>query len=524
MLRNGAFPVPEGKYNYDFVLDEETVNRGENSHAKILQMVHPGSTVLECGPAAGVMTRYLKEMLHCRVFILEIDPESFAQASRFADGGICANLEDDIWLTELEGKTFDYILYADVLEHLRDPQAVLIKMKRFLKLDGSVILSVPNIANGDIIMNLLCDRFTYTPLGLLDSTHIHFFARQDLREMICASGFFLAEESCTRIPLFTTDQGSFLPREKRAELEEALAVHPTRNIYQFVCRLKLVKTKTISDIDEEDGQVDPTARFYLNCGRGYSEENRRDITPTSDQGILRYEISHLPSGLVSVRYDPIEAHKCILENLNIFLNDIPQPYAVLNGLQIGKGIIFCEEDPQIEAFVGAGDTLRIEVSIITLTDTSWWRVNQFLIKVKDWTKEVLDAKEGQLQAVNGAKKRAEIVLKETQDALAIKEEQLQAVNGAKEHAEIVLKETQDALAIKEEQLQTVNGAKKHAETALKELQDALNRIQIELLKCEQESNLLRESIQKIKNSFSWKVTKPLRAAKRIFSSREGREQ
>ena len=111
-------------------------------------------------------------------------------------------------MDSLPDGAFDYILYADVLEHLRDPQVVLAKMKRFLKPDGVVLLSVPNVANGDIIANLLCDQFTYTPLGLLDNTHIHLFARKSLHDMIRTAGYYLAQESCTRVPLFATEQGA----------------------------------------------------------------------------------------------------------------------------------------------------------------------------------------------------------------------------------------------------------------------------------------------------------------------------
>gem|GEM_PF-5676661 len=43
-------------------------------------------------------------------------------------------------------KIFDVIVFADVLEHLKKPEEVLIKMKRFLKDDGFMVISLPNIA------------------------------------------------------------------------------------------------------------------------------------------------------------------------------------------------------------------------------------------------------------------------------------------------------------------------------------------------------------------------------------------
>ena len=154
----------DNKYAYEFVLDKNSVENTETSHSIILRQVSEGARILECGPGGGIMTRYLKEQLHCNVTILEVDSQSFERAMQYADFGFCVNLEDDEWMAELEEGAFDYILYADVLEHLSNPTAVLKKMRRFLKSDGHVILSVPNVAYGDIVMNLLRDQFTYTDL------------------------------------------------------------------------------------------------------------------------------------------------------------------------------------------------------------------------------------------------------------------------------------------------------------------------------------------------------------------------
>lgn len=260
------------KYNHAFTIEETDVQKGETSHAKLLQMVPPGSTVLECGPAYGIMTRYLKEKLGCKVYILEVDPDCYANTIQYADGGVCTDLEEDDWLTRFDEGSFDCILYADVLEHLRNPQLVLSKMRRLLKPDGSVLLSVPNAANGDIIMNLLCDRFHYTPLGLLDNTHIHLFAREDLRTMVQEAGYYLAYESCTLTPLFCNEQGVFLSQEERLRLSWVLAGHSTRNVYQFICRLVTTETETQTDMGIVDNITIPSeARLFLEIGAEFTK-------------------------------------------------------------------------------------------------------------------------------------------------------------------------------------------------------------------------------------------------------------
>lgn len=279
------------KYEYQFVIEEADVEKGETSHAKLLQMVLPGSTVLECGPSYGIMTRYLKEKLGCKVYILEVDSDCYDSAIQYADGGICTDIEDDKWLSQFDEMSFDYILYADVLEHLRNPQLVLTKMRQLLKPDGEVLLSVPNVANGDIIMNLLCDRFHYTPLGLLDNTHIHLFAREDLHVMIQEAGYYLAYESCTLSPTFSNEQGAFLSQEERLRLGWVLAEHSTRNIYQFICRLVTKETETQSDIGFSDNiAVSSQVRLFLDISNEFTKVL---ASANSREQMLRDEMENL---------------------------------------------------------------------------------------------------------------------------------------------------------------------------------------------------------------------------------------
>lgn len=382
--------MTDGKYNYQFTIDEQAVQQGNTSHTKILQQIHPGAAVLECGPADGVMTRYLKETLGCTVFIVELDPDCYAHAICYADGGICANLEDDGWMGTIPDHAFDYIVYADVLEHLRDPQAVLTKMKRFLKPDGCVLLSVPNIANGDIIANLLCDQFTYTPLGLLDNTHIHFFARKNLWEMIRSAGYYLAKETCTRVPLFASEQGKYLPIEKKSALMQALMDHPTYNIYQYVCCLAQEETETVTDVDDLP-DLSPffvDSRFYLDFGAGFSEEYRINACPQRDsEGRLHYTIK-IPKGCIAVRFDPVEMRRCILQRTVAVVDGIPVEIRPLNGVTVGDSIFFSNEDPQMYLVLPEnGENLLVETTLILLGINSWREAEKLMLELKSALEE-----------------------------------------------------------------------------------------------------------------------------------------
>ena len=70
------------------------------------------------------------------------------------------------------GVTFDYIIFGDVLEHLRDPEGTLNYCKEFLKKGGSILASIPNIMHVSVVRDLLNGNFTYADQGPVSYTHL----------------------------------------------------------------------------------------------------------------------------------------------------------------------------------------------------------------------------------------------------------------------------------------------------------------------------------------------------------------
>ena len=216
---------------YTITIDKLEEN---SSYGKILGCIQPGSTVLECGSADGYMTRYMKEQLSAKVCIVELDEEAFHQAREYAEDGICADLDKDEWYDYYQGQQFDYILLADVLEHLRDPQLALQRAADLLSEDGMVIVSIPNVAHADILINLLNNRWNYTPLGLLDNTHIHFWAAENLQALFDKAGLSPVEKDYVIAPPYMTEQKN---TDKTDGFESAIYVICHRqfsDVYQFV--------------------------------------------------------------------------------------------------------------------------------------------------------------------------------------------------------------------------------------------------------------------------------------------------
>jgi 2-polyprenyl-3-methyl-5-hydroxy-6-metoxy-1,4-benzoquinol methylase len=88
------------------------------------------------------------------------------------------------------GAPFDCIVLADVLEHLRDPWAVVRWAAPQVAPGGSLVVSVPNVRHAKTFWTLLVRRrWPYDPVGIFERTHLRFFARRNLPELVAGTDF-----------------------------------------------------------------------------------------------------------------------------------------------------------------------------------------------------------------------------------------------------------------------------------------------------------------------------------------------
>lgn len=87
------------------------------------------------------------------------------------------------------GVRFDYIIFGDVLEHLHAPDKAVRYCKKMLKNGGRIIASIPNLGCYEVIRELLKGNFQYSDTGLLDRTHIHFFAFNEILRLFINEGY-----------------------------------------------------------------------------------------------------------------------------------------------------------------------------------------------------------------------------------------------------------------------------------------------------------------------------------------------
>ena len=152
----------ENNYDYDPDTYEFDENKKNDGHTAVVRQIDKNSEVLDVGCASGLIGYILKEYKNCVVDGIEYDKKAYEKAKS-------KNIYRNIYnfsISEVESveykkfsstkHKYDFIVFADVLEHLIDPWNAIVNASKMLKIGGSIIVSVPNIAHIDITKKPLC--------------------------------------------------------------------------------------------------------------------------------------------------------------------------------------------------------------------------------------------------------------------------------------------------------------------------------------------------------------------------------
>ncbi len=178
----------QNKYDYKLEEFKFDKNRKNDSHVSIINLVQERSTVLDIGCATGLIANILVNEKQCTVDGIEYDVEAFniCKKSRLFRNIFNFSITDkkNKNFEILKKNKYDYIILADILEHLINPWDALISIYDLLNENGQIIISLPNIAHIDIIKGLINGNFNYNNLGLLDTTHLRFFTFKSFCDMV----------------------------------------------------------------------------------------------------------------------------------------------------------------------------------------------------------------------------------------------------------------------------------------------------------------------------------------------------
>lgn len=145
-------------------------------------------SVLEVGCGNGGFSAGLKQQRP--VHVTAIEPFHAAAEVARSRVDVLLNMTAEDGVRALAGESFDCIVFNDVLEHLVDPESMLLAASALLKPGGTIVASIPNIRFLPVLRALvLRGEWRYTDEGVLDRTHLRFFTQNSIHEMFTANGY-----------------------------------------------------------------------------------------------------------------------------------------------------------------------------------------------------------------------------------------------------------------------------------------------------------------------------------------------
>jgi GT2 family glycosyltransferase/2-polyprenyl-3-methyl-5-hydroxy-6-metoxy-1,4-benzoquinol methylase/glycosyltransferase involved in cell wall biosynthesis len=288
------------------------INPDERTSLTVLAglITRPHAAVLDLGCGSGALGQYLTQTRPCVVDGLTWSPAEAQHAQAHYRRVEVADLEL-VNLTELfAGCTYDYIVCADVLEHLRQPERVLAACRSLLSPGGKLLISVPNAGYAGLVAELLQGEFKYRDEGLLDRTHLRFFTRKSLQRFMGDNRWALDGLELVERPLpeseFRTPFDSLPPAVSRFLLHT-----PDALTYQFIA------SASPSDlpIQTEDTSAPGapahalfTAQLYVAHDGAYHEAHKISCAGHIGQTrqTLRFAIQDPGKRITKLRLDPAD--------------------------------------------------------------------------------------------------------------------------------------------------------------------------------------------------------------------------
>ena len=222
-MENPATPLVQPAWRRLDLEAQDEEHYLEHLNENLLRLLEDApQRVLDLGCATGVLGAAIKRR-HPQSFVAGVDanPAACARAATRLDEVVCARLEAlDYSAGSPAGGGFSHLVVADILEHLVDPWRFLLRIKPCLAAGGALLASIPNVRNLGLVSDLVQQgRWEYRERGLLDVTHLRFFAYDDMREMFRETGYAIEAMAINLSPGLTA-----LYHEHRASGETTLRI------------------------------------------------------------------------------------------------------------------------------------------------------------------------------------------------------------------------------------------------------------------------------------------------------------
>lgn len=160
---------------------------GQRRPDLVADLPRPLGRVVDLGCGEGGTAPGLRAAGATWISGIELRPSAAERAAEVQDETLVGRIED--MLDRLQGP-FDTILLYDVLEHLPDPASVLVALHGQAAPGARLHISIPNARHWSLLRDLLLrGTFGYTDAGHRDVTHLRWFTRSDLEELLREAGW-----------------------------------------------------------------------------------------------------------------------------------------------------------------------------------------------------------------------------------------------------------------------------------------------------------------------------------------------
>ena len=168
------FDRPTRTYQVQKGTDERITIDSANPLTQISELVHDQARILDVGAGNGSLGRLLAT-LDRRVIIDGIEPNAVAAriAEPYYRSMYVGYLTD--YIDTIDFEAYDFIVLADVIEHIENPQIFLRQLTERLGERAKLLVSIPNVAFGAVRLSLARGEFNYVDSGILERTHLRFF-------------------------------------------------------------------------------------------------------------------------------------------------------------------------------------------------------------------------------------------------------------------------------------------------------------------------------------------------------------
>lgn len=179
------------KFDYDETNEYYTLKLGyPSSHQFALDHVQSGTTILDVGSGPG----YMAKALHDKgAKVISLDRFIHPATEKYSIRTIQSEVE--AYDLKTEDTDVDLVLMLDIIEHLRDPEEFLLKLRSRYAAENppTVLITTGNVAFFVVRFGLLFGQFNYGKKGILDRDHRRLFTFGSLRRALESTGYDIVE-------------------------------------------------------------------------------------------------------------------------------------------------------------------------------------------------------------------------------------------------------------------------------------------------------------------------------------------